>query len=152
MLRPGAGSPLTYDGLFPSLLQLAPVPAPALTLLAVLTPGKRGRGGQPGNGAGDPARKALNVKEEPRHEASAATGGRSEAPAAEERQGSGNTGKDTGKSFPTDARGGPSWCSPLPKHGSGLCSCPITPSTMEIPGCFPHCCFLWPWVIIFSSC
>lgn len=30
--------PAFPDGLFPPLLQLAPVPAPALTLLAVLTP------------------------------------------------------------------------------------------------------------------
>lgn len=43
-LRAGVAlSLLTYDGLFPSLLQLAPVPAPALTLLAVLTPVREGQ-------------------------------------------------------------------------------------------------------------
>lgn len=62
----------TYDGLFPSLLHLAPVPAPALTLLAVLTPGKRGRGGQPW---GEPSEKASNIKKKLRDIGSAAAGG-----------------------------------------------------------------------------
>lgn len=42
---------LTYDGLFPFLLQLAPAPAATLTLLAVLTPAEHERRGQPQKGS-----------------------------------------------------------------------------------------------------
>ena len=77
-LCPRARSPVTYDGLLLSLLHLAPVPAPALALLAVLTPGKRGRGGQPGGAEGGPAGRAATVKEKPRNTSSAAVDSRGE--------------------------------------------------------------------------
>lgn len=70
-------------------------------------------------------------------------GGRSGPPAAEERWGSGNTGKDTGKSFLIDGRGG----FQLVLTPAAPARAPLLPVPWKPLAALPQCCFLWPRLV-----